>query len=84
MKLGEAWRLETAAIQTKPAYAGYLIKSLLLVRAGGLPYSSRTLRERLCSHEFQEAVGELVEGQAPHPVAILKLLHLIRVQSHRT
>jgi hypothetical protein len=28
MKLGDAWRLETAAIQTKPAYAGYLIKSV--------------------------------------------------------
>jgi hypothetical protein len=32
----------------------------------------------------EEAVGELVEGQAPHPAAKLKLLHLIRVESHRT
>jgi hypothetical protein len=34
--------------------------------------------------DFQEAVGELVEGQAPHPVGMLKLLHLIRVESQRT
>ncbi len=38
----------------------------------------------LSPSDFQEAVGELVEGQAPHPAAMLKLLHLLRVQSHRT
>ncbi len=53
--------VETAAIQTKPAYAGYRNLDLSLVRDGGL---------RLCSREFDEAVGELVEGQAPHPAAV--------------
>ncbi len=34
--------------------------------------------------DFQEAVGELVEGQAPDPAIRLKVLHLIRLQSQRT
>ena len=36
--------VETAAIQTKPAYAGFKILDFPLVRAGGLPFgnASRT------------------------------------------
>ena len=40
-QLNVSWAVETAAIQTKPAYAGFKTLVFPLVRAGGLRFYSR-------------------------------------------
>ena len=61
-------------------YSGFQLGAIQILRRGTIV----SIRVNLSPGEFHEAVGELVEGQAPQPVAMLKLLHLIRVESHRT